>query len=403
MRQTLSVVAAFAAAICIGIVVGDGPANGFYGDPRFYQEPAPSRLIHNHFPGSYPSDEFIVTNPAGTPILKVSQTVGAMSAWNDAIRATPNSIEKYVFHYNAFDDPNANMIVHFVDGTTVDQQCGTTAGDACNDRRFPVTNVWIDSAVSTVALVTHEMGHSLAYSDQYNPDFTCNPAADTIMNSNASSCKTSITASDKGDFQVFYEPTYQSPNPTYPDTWGSTWNAVYQVGNVRVRFPSSYVAWKYYWEQQSDTNGVFLASGYNDRDVNFRDFSFSLGSRFCALSKLYNEVGYPGTRSWSFRSQYSCIGAAQSQSAGFLLSTSDRSSAFSSTLYIRITNFSGSNRNVGIFAYPNLADIGCGYATLGYLQTRECYVPLNRGAYSQLQWFAWENTTNYSYGYLDFE
>lgn len=120
------------------------------------------------------------------------------------------------------------------------------------------------------------------------------------------------------------------------------------------------------------------------------------------FDQIHNEVGYTGGDQWSPRSQYSCVGAAQSQTDGFLLGTSDRNSPSSNTLYLRVKNFAGSNRDVAIFG-PNFANIGCGYVSTAYLGTRTCYIPLGRGAYPQLTWFAGDGSGNVSWGYLDFE
>jgi hypothetical protein len=70
-------------------------------------------------------------------------------------------------------------------------------------------------------------------------------------------------------------------------------------------------------------------------------------------------------------------------------------------LYIRIKNFSGGTRNVGIFG-PSLQDVGCPYQNLADGATRQCYVTLTRGVYSQLNWYAW-SASLLSWGYVDFE
>lgn len=401
-RAVLLLTAATALFIGVGL---SGDSRAFYGDPRFYasQPAVTNRVVHNA-PGFSPSEEYIVTNPAGTPILKISSTVGAVSDWNNELRNPPNSITKYVFHYNGVADPAANVIVNFISDEDYKSRCGL-AGDACNDKGYPTTNVWVKSSQASKALVAHELGHSLWYSDQYNADYTCS-LADTIMNVSGPSCKTAITATDMNDFQQRYKPSYQSADATWFNTWGATWNAVYQAGSATASFPNSWVEYKYYWEQRSDTGGTLLASAYNAADYGAaQQFTFGLGSRYCILDKIYNEVGYSGTDPWSPRSQYSCVGAAQVQNAGFLLATSDRSSPSSNPLYIRIKNFAGWPRNVGIFGVPGpgqFVDIGCGYMFLGDLQTRACYVPVGRAAFPQLGWYAWDGNI-LSWGYLDFE
>ncbi len=74
-------------------------------------------------------------------------------------------------------------------------------------------------------------------------------------------------------------------------------------------------------------------------------------------------------------------------------------------LYIRVKNFSGGTRNLGIFGISGSSffDIGCGYQYLAASATRDCYVPLSRGAYPHLGWYAWDSFNNLSWGYLDFE
>lgn len=126
-----------------------------------------------------------------------------------------------------------------------------------------------------------------------------------------------------------------------------------------------------------------------------------IGSRYCLADQIHNTIGYPGGRSWSPRSQYSCVGAAQSQSAGFLVATSDRASSSGNDLYLRVRNQSGGTRNLGIFG-PSLQDIGCGYQNLTHQATRTYYISLARGAYTHLNWYAWQGGV-LSWGYLDFE
>lgn len=372
-----------------------GDSSAVFGDPRFFAGQAPSRLIHNYYPG----DEFIVTNPSGITGLQLGSTASAIGAWNNALRATPNSLTKYVFHYNQVADPNANIIVNFVSAQEVDQKCGTF-GDGCNDMAFPVSNIWIDAAKASARAVMHELGHSLAYSDQYLSSGACSPA-DTIMD--AWGCTSGITVPDNYDFMYHYEPTYQSANPSMPDTQSATWNAYTQTGSVTETFAPSDVKWRYYWQKESDTGGTFLGSGYTTQTYQTAlAFSFTT-SRFCVFGKIYNETGYPGTRPWSPRSQYSCIGSAQSQNAGYFLSTSDRRDT-TDNLYLRVKNFSGFDRDIAIVG-PAYEQIGCGYVRTGWLATRECNISLARGAYPYLQWYAKDpyNGSIFSYGLLDFE
>ncbi|HZP57699.1 MAG TPA: hypothetical protein VFC53_09100 [Dehalococcoidia bacterium] len=249
----------------------------------------------------------------------------------------------------------------------VDQYCNTSFGDGCNDGHYPVSNIWIDAAKASNLAVMHELGHSLAYSDQYYyPSGACSPA-DTIMD--AWGCTSGITTPDKNDFQYHYEPTYQSANASYPDTWSASWNAYTQTGSLTEHFPTSDVEWRYFWQKESDTGGTILGNGYSDTASSAPStnhlvtFSFST-SRFCLFAKIYNEVGYPGSRPWSPRSQYSCIGSAQSQSAGYFLSTSDRNSPSTNNLYLRVKNFSGFDRDIAIFG-PAFENIGCGYVRTG--------------------------------------
>lgn len=389
---TLGSIVMLASAAALGL---PADSDAYYGGPRFYnsQPSVINRLLHN-----VAGEEYIVTSAAGTPALQIVQVQAAVTAWNNALRSAPNSITKYPLHYNGPADPAANIVVRFANRTTIDAECAVHPVVACNGTEYPVSTIWILQSAATTRLVTHELGHSLWYEDYYNSDKSCVPTYQTVMD-----CDDNITdPPDEVDFQSHYEPTYQSADNTYPDTWSSSWNAVYQVGSTSVVFPVTTVDHGYYWEKRSDTPGSLLASGYTPLNENSKSFDYSLGSRYCSLSKIYNEVGYPGTRPWSPRSQYSCIGAAQSQSAGFLLSTSDRFNSSQTTLNIRARNFAGGTRNVGIFGYPNFNDIGCGYQNLVHLATRECYVPLARGAYDRLAWYAWDGGL-LSWGYLDFE
>ncbi len=231
-----------AAALFIGVGLS-GDSQAFYGDPRFYtsQPAVTNRVVHNA-PGFSPSEEYIVTNPAGTTTLKIAQTLGAVTDWNNELRSPPNSITKYVFHYNGVADPAANVIVSFVSDKDYKSRCGPD-GDACNDMGYPTTNVSVKISKTSKALVTHELGHSLWYSDQYTTSFTCSPA-DTIMNVNGPSCKTAITPTDKNDFLWRYKPQLQSADPTFPNTWSATWT-VYYGGNVNLQTAGSYVEYSY--------------------------------------------------------------------------------------------------------------------------------------------------------------
>lgn len=389
---TLGAIVALTSAAAFGLPTDSG---AYYGGPRFFnsQPAVVNRLLHN-----VAGEEYIVTSAAGTPVLQIVQVQAAVTAWNNALRSTPNSITKYPLHYNAPVDPNANIIVRFVDRATIDRQCSTNpAVKACNDKAFPLTTIWVLQSAASTRIVTHELGHTLWYDDYYYSNYTCVPGYTSIMD-----CEDITDPPDEVDFQYHYEPTYQSADNTYPDTWTSTWSALYQIGSVNLAFPATNVDYGYYWEKLADTGGAVLGNGYTTVNTNSKSFDYNVGSRYCALSKIYNEVGYPGTRPWSPRSQYSCIGAAQSQNAGFLLSTSDRFNATTTTLNIRVRNFSGGTRNLGIFGYPNFDDIGCGYQMLNHLSTRECYVNVARGAYTQLAWYAWDGGL-LSWGYLDFE
>jgi hypothetical protein len=377
-------------------------SSAYYGDPRFWSGQASSHVLHNYYPGHYPSDEFIVTNPSGTSGQRVQMTGAAVTAWNNALRGTPNSLGKYPFHYNQIGDANATIVVNFVTAAEVDANCHNTFGDGCNDGAYPVSSIWIDSMKASTQAVMHELGHSFAFDDQYYyPSGNCSPA-DTIMD--AWGCTTGITGPDNTDFQYHYEPTYQSANPSYPDTWNASWNAYTQMGSVTEDFAASDVEWRYFWQKESDTGGTVQGSGYTTQtDETSLSFGYST-SRFCLFSKVYNEVGYPGSRPWSPRSQYSCVGSAQSQAAGYFLSTSDRNSSGTNNLYLRVKNFTGFDRDIAIVG-PAFEQIGCGYARKGWLATRECNISLARGSYSYLQWYAKDpnNPSVYSYGFLDFE
>jgi len=348
-------------------------------------------LIHNAA-----FDDYLVTVLSAGSTAAQRQTVfAAIANWNNALRGAPNYLTKYPLHFNMTDDPNANVVVSFVNSLPC-----PGGGDACNDQQYPTTHVYVKKTVTSTALVTHELGHSLWYSDQYYPGFGCSPA-DTIMNSNAPTCKQNITATDKNDFMSRYSPAWATTNATYPHTWSAQWNAVYKLGSVNLNVPTRFVEWNYYWQQFSDTNGGQLSAAYDAKDNTVHEYTYNLGSRYCVTSKLYNEVGYPGAQSWSPRSQYSCVGAAQREDAGFFLATSDRTGPSSGTLYIRVKNFSGGTRNLGIFG-PNFENIGCDYYDLANGATRECYISLGRGAYPHLNWYAWDGGL-LSWGSLEFE
>jgi hypothetical protein len=375
----------------------DGVA--FFGDPVFYQSQSPSAVVHN----AYPGDEYIVTNPAGTNIVQIQQTTSAIGDWNSRLQGTPNSITKYVFHYNGFNDPSANLFVRFVSAATQNAQCGDNPPikdtAACNDFNG---NIWIDAARSTPGVIRHELGHSLWYSDQYNSNYTCS-LADSIMDGNGTgpNCNEAITEADEANFRTRYEPGLQSANATFPDTWTATWSALYQVGEIFTYFPPSFVEYLYYWRQLTDTNGGQISDGYTITDDNRRRLSYGIGSRWCLFSQIHNTAGYPGGRAWSPPSQFTCVSGAHQQSAGFHVATSDRASASGNTLYLRVRNLSGFTRRIGLFG-PSLQDVGCGYADISNGATRTCAVTLSRGAYPNLVWYAWDGPSIVSYGYLDF-
>lgn len=193
-----------------------------------------------------------MTTPAGTALGDVLRAIDAVNKWNDALRGSPNSLNKYVFHFNQNNDPNGNLIIHFVDAATVDQQCGTTNGDGCNDGQVAGMNdVWVDKGLESESLkllIQHELGHSLWFTDQYSSNYTCVSTYTSVMD-----CDPITEATDEVDFRNHYKPTLQNPNPTYPDTWAATWSALYQVGEVDVRFAPSNVEWLYYWQRYTDT------------------------------------------------------------------------------------------------------------------------------------------------------
>lgn len=164
---------------------------------------------------------------------------------------------------------------------------------------------------------------------------------------------------------------------------------------------NSYVEYKYFWDKLTDTNGSRITSYYTNADTNYLSFSIGFKSRFCVITKIYNEVVWSGLDSWGPRSQHSCIGAPQSQNAGFLVATSDRNSPTSNTLYLRVKNRSGGQRNIGIFG-PNLEGNGCNYQWTGS-QPYQCYITLSRGRYTHLNWYAWDSADRLTWGYLDFE
>jgi len=398
MNRMLAMGTVSALAVMIGGALHTD-VSAVYGDPRFFSGPAPTRLIHNYYPG----DEFIVTSPAGTSGSRAQMLYAAITSWNNALRSTPNSLTKYPLHFNQIGDANATIVVNFVSAAVVDSHC-QSFGDGCNDLGFPVSNIWIDDSKASALFVMHELGHSFRYSDQYvriGDRADCSPA-DTIMD--AVGCTRGISSSDNNDFMYRYEPGYQSANPAYPDTWNASWNAYTQTGSVTEYFANSEVEWRYYWERDSDTGGPILGSGYTTvTDQQSLSYSYST-SRYCVLSKVYNETGYPGTRPWSTRSQYSCIGSADSQNAGYFLSSSDRNSGSGNALYLRVKNFSLFDRDVALVG-PAFQDIGCGYARLAWLATRQCYISLGRSAYPYLQWYAKDpyNPSLYSYGLVDFE
>lgn len=407
----------------IATLLSADSGRAFYGDPRFFSGQAPSRLVHNLYPGQFPTDEFLLTvsqqdySEVGFNTFMNTVIAGLDMWYTPSLNTAPNNITKYPIHFLMLADPNANVIVHLDDAATVDANCPydfPVAG--CNDGEVNGTNdVWIDKAQLTKRLVAHELGHSLRFTDQYYSDGHCangqqaTPTAPSHGTSHANygsimDCESAILETpDETDFRTRYEPFLQNANPTFPYTQTSVWSALYQIGYLDVIFPASEVEFQYYWNQSTDTNGSFLADGYTLTDQASRQFTYGVGSRYCVFQQIHNTVGYPANRSWSPRSQYSCIGAPQSQSAGFLLATSDRASATSNTLYIRIKNFAGGTRNVGVFAHPSLANIGCGYANINNGATRQCAVTLARGAYAQLAWYAFDGSGNFSWGYLDFE
>ncbi len=398
----------------IAILVSS-PSEAYYGDPRFTasQPLILNRLLHNDFDAE---EEFIVTVDEGCNGATIGKTRNAVQQWNDALRSSPNSITKYPFHTSlttGCDDEDANILVNWVSAATIDAKCPVDA-DACTDLAYPITKIWIDSTASNT-LVAHELGHSLWYTDQYyyhgSPlEIHCANGQTEGGHSHATytsimDCDGITESTDEYDFLYRYKPTYQTTNPTYPDTWGSVWNGVYYVGDIDVATATSWVEYKYFWEKLTDTNGSVLEAVYQDQDLTnnspIKNYVINLGSRFCIRTKMYNEIGYTGTDPWSARSQHSCVGAAQSQNAGFLLATTDRANATSNTLYIRVKNFSGGFRNLGIFG-PSFQNIGCGYQNLANGSTRQCYVTLTRGVYTHLNWYAWEGS-NLSWGYVDFE
>jgi hypothetical protein len=379
-----------------GVLLGsprDGAA--YYGDPRFFNQQAPSQILHN-----VPGDDLLVTSAGSASALHHQQVALAITAWNNALQSSPNSLSKYALHYSGTYDPNANVVVEFVEHAEIDEHCtiGGRVAPACNDgTTLPVT-IYVDKTQSTTLLVTHELGHPLQFTDQYYyPSGTCSPAV-TVMD-----CEGIQENTDEVDFRARYRPQLQSANATYPDTWSATWT-VYYGGEVKLFSAASQVEYLYYWDKYSDSNGIVVdtdTTPANDRDLHF---GYVVGTRYCVATLLYNEVGYAAGSggAWSPRSQFSCIGAAQDQDAGFLLATSDRNNPLSNNLYLRVRNLSGGTRNVAIFG-PNFADIGCGFQNLSNGSTRLCYISLARGAYSELTWFAFPPSGDPSWGYLDFE
>lgn len=158
-------------AMLIGIGLSR-ESQAVYGDPRFdaTQPQVTNRLVHNA-PGYSPSEEYIVTNPDNTLPWFLGQTTQAVTDWNNALRNPPNSLTKYPLHYNAVGDPGATIIITYVSDAEFTLHC--TGGGACNDVGYPTTHIWVKSSNASKALVTHEIGHSLWYTDQYGAGFSC--------------------------------------------------------------------------------------------------------------------------------------------------------------------------------------------------------------------------------------
>lgn len=416
LRRTLFAALPLLVSALIGLSLNRDAA-AFYGDPRFLpgQPIILNRLLHN-VPPAPPQveDDFLLSDYGGSASKRLDVAV-AVGSWNSLLQGTPNNLTKYALHFNAHSDPspNVNIKVTFVDRATTNTHCkgpnDTYDPPGCNDFGYPITTIWMYNGLSdpdTRRIVKHELGHSVWYDDQYNQysgschvDSQGAPVPDSIMN-----CAANISATDLNDFLYHYKPAYQSADPTYPATGSSTWS-VYYGGNVSAYTNASKVEYAYYWNKWSDTNGSVQSSYSTNLEPPNLLLGYVVGSRYCITAYIYNEVGYASGTGGAVgpRSQFSCIGAAQSQTAGFLLSTSDRTDPSTGTLYLRIKNFTGGSRNVGIFGYPNFNDIGCGYADLANGATRECGVALARGAYDRLAWYAWDSSNNLSWGYLDFE
>ncbi len=203
---TLGAIVTLASAAAFGLPTDSG---AYYGGPRFYnsQPQVINRLLHN-----VTGDEYIVTSAAGTPALQLVQVQAAVTAWNNALRSAPNSITKYPLHYNGPADPAANIVLRFANRTTIDAECDPAPVVACNGTEYPVSTIWVLQSAATTRFVTHELGHSLWYEDQYYPDYHCANGQNQGGHPHASyvsimDCDDINESTDEYDFRNHYEPS----------------------------------------------------------------------------------------------------------------------------------------------------------------------------------------------------
>jgi len=272
----------------------DRPAAAYYGGPRFFGGQASSRFLHNvpddpGLPGDQ-SDEYRVTSTgAVTSSIQRVHVTAAVTNWNNALRGAPNSLAKYPLHFIQHEDPTANIIVRFTDHSDMATYCTDDYGrvaPACNYYWLNPATIYVDNTLSSTTLITHEIGHSFWFDDQYYAGDGCSPAT-TVMD-----CESIQENPDETDFRLRYRPAGLDSNPFYPDSAGSTWNAVYVAGNVMLRAASNDVEYLYYWDKRADTGGARIADYYTATNVKDKQFDFGLASRFCVFSQVYNEAGW---------------------------------------------------------------------------------------------------------------